>query len=166
MTRYHVTSKKASKVECGTAPNKMRTKRLINKVMLLRSPKDNVLQSLTTKFIKSVDRSASPAKMVKNVVKFGTALLYCVLLGAKLLQQGVSPECLFEDYIPTWSDRIAVKCASSMYKVWHVLRLDLESFIWGIILDNPKVKELNQAKHNTDAINRYDECNANKPTIY
>ena len=49
-----------------------------------------------------------------------------------------------------------------MYKVWHVLRLDLENFICGIILDNPKVKELNQAKHNADAINRYDECEANK----
>ena len=34
-----------------------------------------------------------------------------VLLGAKLLQQGMSTDTLFEDYIPTWSDRIAVKCA-------------------------------------------------------
>ncbi|XP_075246069.1 uncharacterized protein LOC142339723 [Convolutriloba macropyga] len=101
-------------------------------VFMLRSPKDYTIKSFLTQFVNATDEQSHPVQIVKSVIKFGAALIYCVLLGNRLLQEGVSLSTLFGDYIPGWADRIARDCASAMYKVWQIIRLDLETFIHGV----------------------------------
>ena len=119
-------------------------------IRLLRSPKDHVIKSLLSDFQRRVDSTSERGKILRGVIPLGAALLYCVLLGCRYVQDGVSLATLFLDFIPAWSERIASDCGVCMYKVWQLVRLDLETFIYLMASSETRLMHLNHSRDQPD----------------